>query len=48
VLKGDDGAFNLLVQGYRKRILGTISRIIRRPEDVEDVAQEVLSACTSR
>jgi RNA polymerase sigma-70 factor (ECF subfamily) len=39
--KGDDGAFNLLVQAYRKRILGTISRIIGRPEDVEDVAQEV-------
>src|SRR5207237_586658 len=29
------------VQAYRKRILGTISRTIGRPEDVEDVAQEV-------
>jgi RNA polymerase sigma-70 factor, ECF subfamily len=26
---------------YRKRILGIISRLIGRPEDVEDVAQEV-------
>ena len=26
---------------YRKRILGTITRLIARPEDVEDVAQEV-------
>jgi RNA polymerase sigma-70 factor, ECF subfamily len=38
---GDDGAFNQIVQAYRKRILGTISRLIGRPEDVEDVGQEV-------
>src|SRR4051812_4451221 len=38
---GDSGAFNQVVQAYRKRILGTISRLIGRPEDVEDVAQEV-------
>src|SRR5580698_11355919 len=38
---GDDGAFNQVVQVYRKRILGTISRLIGRPEDVEDVGQEV-------
>jgi RNA polymerase sigma-70 factor (ECF subfamily) len=29
------------VSAYRKRILGTIARLIGRPEDVEDVAQEV-------
>jgi len=39
--EGDSGAFNQLVTAYRKRILGTISRLIGRPEDVEDVAQEV-------
>ncbi|MBM3740298.1 MAG: sigma-70 family RNA polymerase sigma factor [Acidobacteria bacterium] len=39
--RGDDAAFNQIVQVYRKRILGTISRLIGRPEDVEDVAQEV-------
>ena len=40
--RGADGqAFNEIVQAYRKRILGTISRLIGRPEDVEDVAQEV-------
>ena len=39
--EGDDAAFNLLVQAYRKRILGTIARLIGRPEDVEDVGQEV-------
>ena len=39
--RGDDAAFNQIVQTYRKRILGTISRLIGRPEDVEDVAQEV-------
>src|SRR6195256_5963276 len=38
---GDDAAFNLVVQAYRKRILGTIARLIGRPEDVEDVGQEV-------
>lgn len=39
--QGDDGAFNQIVLAYRKRIMGTISRLIGRPEDVEDVAQEV-------
>jgi RNA polymerase sigma-70 factor, ECF subfamily len=38
---GDDAAFNQIVLAYRRRILGTISRLIGRPEDVEDVAQEV-------
>src|SRR5437764_3063450 len=39
--KGDSAAFNEVVLVYRKRILGTIARLIARPEDVEDVAQEV-------
>src|SRR5450755_1590657 len=38
---GDDAALNEVVLAYRKRILGTISRLIGRPEDVEDVGQEV-------
>lgn len=38
---GDDAAFNQVVAAYRKRILGTIARLIGRPEDVEDVGQEV-------
>lgn len=38
---GNDAAFNQVVLAYRKRILGTISRLIGRPEDVEDVGQEV-------
>src|ERR1700688_714075 len=37
----DSAAFNEIVLAYRKRILGTISRLIAHPEDVEDVAQEV-------
>jgi RNA polymerase sigma-70 factor (ECF subfamily) len=37
----DDSAYNQIVQAYRKRILGTIARLIGRPEDVEDVGQEV-------
>lgn len=39
--QGDDAAFNQVVQAYRRKIFGTISRLIGRPEDVEDVAQEV-------
>lgn len=38
---GDDAAFNEIVLAYRKRILGTIARLIARVEDVEDVGQEV-------
>ena len=38
---GESAAFNEIVLAYRKRILGTITRLIARPEDVEDVAQEV-------
>lgn len=39
--QGDASAFNQVVTAYRRRILGTISRLIGRPEDVEDVGQEV-------
>lgn len=38
---GDDVAFNEIVTAYRKRIFGTVARLIGRPEDVEDVVQEV-------
>lgn len=41
VRSGDASAFNQMVTAYRKRIFGTIGRLIGRPEDVEDVAQEV-------
>jgi RNA polymerase sigma-70 factor (ECF subfamily) len=39
--KGDAAAFNEVVLVYRKRIMGVVTRLIARPEDVEDVAQEV-------
>jgi RNA polymerase sigma-70 factor (ECF subfamily) len=38
---GDGAAFNEIVLVYRRRILGTVTRLIARTEDVEDVAQEV-------
>lgn len=38
---GDSGAFNAVMLAYRRRVLGIVSRLIGRPEDVEDVAQEV-------
>ncbi len=40
-IRGDDAAFSRIVTAYRKRVMGTIARLINRPEDVEDVAQEV-------
>jgi len=39
--EGEDAAYSEVVQAYRERILGTIARLIGRPEDVEDVGQEV-------
>jgi RNA polymerase sigma-70 factor (ECF subfamily) len=39
--RGSDAAFSRVVEAYRKRILGTIARLIGRPDDVEDVGQEV-------
>ncbi len=38
---GDPESFNALVKAYRKRILGTIYRLIGRSDDVEDVSQDV-------
>jgi len=38
---GEAAAFNELVSAYRKRVLGTVYRLIGRQEDVEDVGQEV-------
>jgi len=38
---GDAAAFTTLVNAYRRRVLGTVARLIGRPDDVEDVAQEV-------
>lgn len=38
---GETTAFNEVVTAYRRRIMGTVARMIGRPEDVEDVAQEV-------
>ena len=38
---GDVSAFNAVIRAYRKRILGTVYRLIGRSEDVDDVAQDV-------
>jgi RNA polymerase sigma-70 factor (ECF subfamily) len=38
---GDRAAFAELVRMSRRRVLGTIGRLIARPEDAEDVGQEV-------
>ncbi len=39
--RGDDTAFGEIVSSYRNRVLGTIARLISRPDDVEDVGQQV-------
>jgi RNA polymerase sigma-70 factor, ECF subfamily len=38
---GDEAAFNELVLSCRKRVLSIVGRLIGKPEDVEDVAQDV-------
>jgi len=38
--EGDKRAFELLVEKYHRRLLRLLSRMIRNPEEVEDVAQE--------
>ncbi len=40
---GDASAFNEIVLAYRSRVIGTVVRMIGRPEDAEDVAQEVFT-----
>jgi RNA polymerase sigma-70 factor (ECF subfamily) len=40
---GDAPAFNRIVLAYRSRVIATIGRMIGRPEDAEDVTQEVFT-----
>lgn len=40
VQKGDKAAFELLVTKYQRKIVRLISRLVRDPAEVEDVAQE--------
>jgi RNA polymerase sigma-70 factor (ECF subfamily) len=48
VRNGDIDAFSQLVEKYHRNLLGFIYRIVRRPEIVEDIGQEVfLSAYQS-
>jgi RNA polymerase sigma-70 factor (ECF subfamily) len=38
---GEESAFNEIVRAYRKRILGSLYRLIGRADEIEDVGQEV-------
>lgn len=38
---GDEGAFNELVRRYQGRVYGLACRMVRNPEDAEDISQEV-------
>jgi RNA polymerase sigma-70 factor (ECF subfamily) len=40
VKSGDQQAFNLLVRKYERKVVRLISRLVRDPAEVEDVAQE--------
>lgn len=40
VKSGDQQAFNLLVRKYERKVVRLISRLVRDPSEVEDVAQE--------
>ncbi|HNQ04142.1 MAG TPA: RNA polymerase sigma factor RpoE [Thiobacillaceae bacterium] len=40
VREGDKHAYGLLVEKYRRKLLRLLSRMIRDPDEVEDVAQE--------
>ena len=40
---GDAAAFNRIVLAYRGKVIATIGRMIGRPEDAEDVTQEVFT-----
>ena len=40
VQRGDRRAFDFLVAKYQTRVMALISRYVREPQDVKDVAQE--------
>lgn len=40
VQRGDKRAFDLLVLKYQRRVMRLLSRLVRNPTDIEDVAQE--------
>jgi RNA polymerase sigma-70 factor (ECF subfamily) len=37
---GDKQAFGLLVDKYRRKLLRLLSRMVRDPDEIEDIAQE--------
>ena len=39
--QGEDDAFTMLYDRYRRRVLLTAYRIIRNPEDARDATQEI-------
>nr|HNH90692.1 sigma factor [Thiobacillaceae bacterium] len=40
VRNGDKQAFGLLVDKYRRKLLRLLSRMVRDPDEIEDIAQE--------
>jgi RNA polymerase sigma-70 factor (ECF subfamily) len=39
--RGDREAFGFLVQRYQRRVFSHVFRVLRRPDEVEDMAQEI-------
>ena len=46
--QGDIHAFETIVAQWRRRAMGMIARMVGRPEDAEDIAQDVSCAYISR
>ena len=40
VRAGDKQAYGLLVEKYRRKLMRLLSRMVRNPDDIEDIAQE--------
>ena len=42
-LKGDQGCYEELIRKYQPRIFATVRRYARRPDEVEDIVQEIFT-----
>ncbi len=42
-MKGDEEAFRMLYERYRRRVFATVRRIVRNREEAQDVTQEVFA-----
>ena len=43
ILAGDEAAFNLLFERYRRLVVHLVSRFFRRREEIEDLSQQAFT-----